>query len=148
MESITGDDLLSLANEPLPVDSVVVGAPLNKRVWAQGLTALERSKWERSLLKKNAEKVDGRRVERARGTLLARCLIKGKVNGEGSAPLDRTRLYNADDESTVERLMKLPASVVEPIYDLCRALSGIGDKELDDLGKLSDETPSSDSASS
>ena len=151
MDSITGDDLLSLANRPLPVEHIDVGAPLNKRVWCQGLTALERSKWERTFLKKHAEKVDGRQVERARGTLLARCIIKGEVpsDKEGAPPvIDRTLLYNANDESVVNRLLKLPASIVEPIYDMCRALSGIGDKEISELGKLSDETPTSDSASS
>ena len=130
------DDLLDLARKPLPIDSVTVPG-LKEPVWCQGLSALERSKYERGFMKKHVEKVDPRRVELARGTLLTLCVIKGEK--------DRTRKYRPEQ---AEQIVKLPALVIEPVFDLCRKLSGIGEKELDELDALSAETQSSDSASS
>lgn len=130
------DSLLQLADQPLPVDKVYVAA-INEDIWCQGLTALDRSRWERSFLKKNSGKFDPYKSERARGSLLALCIIKGEH--------DRARRYSSTD---VETLMKLSATVIEPIYDLCRRLSGIGDKDADDLEQGSVETAATDSASS
>lgn len=130
------DSLLSLADKPLPIDKVHV-REIGEDVWCQGLTALGRSKWERSFLKKNSSKYDQRSSERARGSLLALCVIKSET--------DRSLRYSSAD---IEQLMKLSATVIEPIYDKCRELSGIGDKDADDLEQASAETVVSDSASS
>jgi hypothetical protein len=133
-EFITAQDLLAAADSPLPTESLYVPA-LKKSVWCQGLTATDRSRWERSFVRKN--KVDPKLIVQARAALLVLCVIK--------SPEDRTRLYGEHDK---EKLGRVPAVVIEPIYDLCRKLSGIGDDVVEELDSLSAETPTSDSASS
>lgn len=136
MEDSSGDDLLRAADSPLPIGSVDI-AELNKRIWCQGLTALDRGKWERSFLRRDGSKVDPRKMLNARGSLLALCIIKGEK--------DRTLRYGPEN---VETLVRLSAVIVEPIYDLCRKLSGIGEKDVEDLEQRSAEAGGSGSSSS
>jgi hypothetical protein len=131
---ITADDLLHAADAPLPVDSVFV-PQLQKTVCCQGLSSIDRSRWERSFVRKN--QVDPKLIVKARAALLVLSVIK--------SPEDRTRLYTENDK---DKLGRVPAVIIEPIYDLCRKLSGIGDDAVEELEQLSAETTGSDSASS
>lgn len=135
MDSISRDDLLTAGDAPLPVDSVYI-SELKKHVHVQGLSAIDRSRWERSFLRRDGSKVDPRKMLHARGSLLALCIVDG--------PEKRQRLYTAED---AERLGKMPAIIMEPIYDLCRRLSGIGEKDVEELEQLSAAGDGSGSAS-
>jgi len=134
MDYISGDDLLLVGDQPLPVDSVFI-PELKKRVCCQGLSALSRSRFERSFVRR--EKVDQRKILHARGTLIALCVIK--------SPEDRTLMYRPEQ---AEQLGKMPAVIMEPIYDLCRKLSGIGEKDIEELEQLSAAADGSASATS
>ena len=141
MEFVTREDLIKAANSvesPLPCEKLF-SPHLNKTVWVQGLTALQKGKFEESLVKGHAgrRRVDSGRAANARALLAVRCLVKSDV--------DRTRLF-ADSEADL--IANLPAVVLGPIFDLCQKLSGSSDEEMDELEKLSAEAGSTDSASS
>src|SRR4051812_39887419 len=104
----TRNDLLEAAAQPLPVDSVVI-PQLKKTFWCQGLSSINRSRWERSFVRHN--KVDARLIVKARAALLVLCLIDD--------PESRKRLYGDED---TDQLGKVPAVIIEPLYDMCRKL--------------------------
>ncbi len=131
MEYISGDDLLNAGE--VPVDSVHL-PQLKKDVCCQGLTALGRSRWERSLVRRDGSKVDPRKMLHARGMLIALCVVNN--------PTERKLVYRPEQ---AEQLSNMPAIIMEPIYDLCRKLSGIGDKDVEELEQLSAEEDGSDS---
>lgn len=126
----TADDLRQAAAGPLPIDKVY-SSTLKKWFWCQGLNSLSRSKWERSFMRRG-QIADGKLVQ-ARATLLVRCVVNNDQ--------ERKPLYT---ESDVEMLGKVPAVIIEPIYDLCRKLSGIGQDQVEELEQLSAESPNSD----
>lgn len=130
----TAADLLAAADQPLPIDKVY-SPQLKKWFWCQGLSSLARSKWERSFMRRG--QVDPRRIIEARASLLILCVVNDDVA--------RKKLYSDDDR---EKLGKVPAVIIEPIYDLCRKLSGIGDDAVEELEQLSAETAGSGSATS
>lgn len=125
MDFISRDDLLTAGDQPLPLDSVYI-PELKKHVCVQGLSAIERSRWERSFLRRDGSKVDPRKMLHARGSLLALCIVDG--------PQTRQKVYRQED---AERLGTMAAVIMEPIYDLCRRLSGIGEKDVEELEQLS-----------
>jgi len=114
----------------------------NMRVLVWGLTATEREAWELSTMKVvDQEDVDNVRkktyeaeMEDFRLKLLVRC-IRDEA-GE--------RIFG-DDE--IAALGAKNAAVIERLHDVARRLSGITDKDVDELAKNLEGAPSDGSAS-
>jgi hypothetical protein len=135
MQEATRDDLLKAAQQAPPI-GYIDSPQLKRRIWCQGLTAYERGKWEGSFLKGRGSK-QKLVTTNARAALIVRCIIKSET--------DTARLYTEEDAIALGRL---PAVIIEPIYDKCRELSGVGEEAAEELEQLSAATTTSDSASS
>lgn len=135
---ITAEDLFAAAKGPQPIEKLYLGF-LRKWAWCQGLSGVERGRWENSFVKGRGDKrrVDPERAANARALLAVKCLVNN--------PEDRRRLFT--DEDAI-RLGKLPSVVLNPIYEKCQQLSGVGDDDIEELERLSVAADPSGSASS
>lgn len=139
-EFISASDLLQAAADPnaLPVEPIFI-QPLNKWACVVGLSAVDRGRWENSFVKGRGDKrrVDPERAANARATLAVKCLVNNET--------ERKRLFS---DAEAAQLGKLPATILNPIYELAQRLCGVSDEDIDDLEKLSAGAGVSDSASS
>ena len=139
MEFFSVDDLRAATEEPQPIERILLPAPINKWGWVQGLSALERTRYEFLFTKGagDSRRTDYTKMLNARALLAVRCLVKG--------PEDRTRLLTDADAAW---LGKLSGALMEPLYDLCRKLSGMSKADMAELEQLSTEEDPSAPASS
>lgn len=137
MEFFTRDELLAAAAQAQlpaePVDITLNGKA--GRVWVQGMTGTARDAWERSLIVGRGKRRD-MNTDNVRARLAVRCLVESP----GGA-----RLFT-DDQATL--LGKLPAAVLQPIFERAQRLCGVSDEDLDELGKSSSSESGNDSPSS
>lgn len=125
-EFFSAEELIAAASKPqLPCEPVELALNgVTKSVWVQGLSGIERDKWETSLVKQkgNRRKVD---TENIRAKLATKCLVD-KPGG--------SRLFN-DAQATL--IGQLPVQQLQKVYEMAQRLSGVSDEDVDELGQLS-----------
>ena len=105
-----------LETNDLPLEAVEV-PEWKTTVYMRGMTAIERDHWELSIYEAKGIKMEN---IRARLVVLTICDENGN------------RLFN-DDE--VEKLGKKNAKVINRLFEIAQRLSGIGSKDVEELGK-------------
>ena len=98
------------------------------------LTGRERDEWEASLAVQRGKQMVPD-VANMRAKLAARCII-----GEDGEPLFT--------QSDVHALGDLSAAALDRVFEVASRLSGLNEKDLEDLGKPSENGPSGGSTSS
>jgi hypothetical protein len=131
--SLSRADLLAAAAQPLPREEMHV-PELGGSVWIRAMSGTERDAWEKSLLtgKGKNRDIDTTNV---RAKLVARCL----VDSAGA------RLLEPSDAAV---LGGLRADVLNRMFEKAQRLNGVGDGDIDELGKASALVDGSDSPSS
>jgi hypothetical protein len=125
---LTAEHFFSDAAKALPIEKVYVPA-LGGFSYVRGMSGKGRGSWEQSLVRRG--KVDARN---ARASLAARCL----VNHDGK------RLFN---DEQADALGDIRVDILQPIFEVAQRLSGVSDKDIDELGKSSAAAGSNDSSS-
>ena len=135
MEFFSKDELLAAAaSAALPCEQVELTlGTVTKSVWVQGMSGTGRDAWEKSLIVGRGKRRDVN-TENVRAKLAARCL----VDQPGGS-----RLFT-DSEAVL--LGKLPAAVLNRIFEKAQRLSGVSDEDIDELGKSSAAASSEDSS--
>ena len=105
-----------LETNDLPLEAVEVHE-WKTTVYMRGMNASERDHWEMSIYENKGIKMDN---IRARLVVLTLCDESGN------------RLFN-DEE--VEKLGKKNAKVINKLFEIAQRLSGIGQKDVEELGK-------------
>lgn len=121
-----------LAANDLPRERVTV-PEWGVDVWVRTLTGRERDAFEAAVFQTKGKDVQVK-LENARANLVARCLVD-----ESGA-----RVFTDGD---VAALGGKSALVLSRLYDVASRLNGLGDKEIEELGKVSEDDPSVSSGS-
>lgn len=129
-KTLSKEDLLSSKAQTPDIEPVDLPS-LGGRVFVRGMSARQRGDWEQTLVR--GKKVDARN---ARASLAAACLVTDETGA--------TRMFS-DEEATI--LGKTRADILQPIFDVAQRLSGVSDKDVDELGKSSGAGDSADSSS-
>lgn len=120
MALITKEQLLGAK----PPEEEVQIQELGGSVWVRGLTAAERDEWEKSWFEKQGNK-SVLVQKNLRGGLVARCLIEGKGGKRMCTDADAVALGEAW------------SVVIDRTYAVCARLSGVTQRDEDELGKAS-----------
>lgn len=131
--ALTKADFLAAAEKPREIEPIDV-PQLGGTVYVRAMTGIERDAWEKSLVVIRGKKVTPS-TDNVRARLLVRCLC-----GE-----DGALLFGEGDALA---LGGLPASILAPLYDKAQKLNGVGDAEIEELGKDSAPAAGSDSPTS
>jgi len=131
MARITKEGLRQRAATAPPRETVTCG---EDEYLLQGMTGRQRDRWETSLVVRRGKSREVN-TENVRATLLCQCLIND----------DGTRLLSDGD---AEWLGDLRADDADRLCDVAKRLSGIGEKDIEELGKPSTEAGGSGSPSS
>ncbi len=132
VQALTMAELLAATQLPRErVDVPELGA--GKFIWVQGMSGTDRDAFEASLSK--GPKGERRNVLNFRARLCALCCI----NEDGS------RMFTATE---VEALGRVRSDILTRIVTVGQRLSGISDKDADELGKNSDDPAASVGSSS
>ena len=129
MDTLSREALLAAAAATALPREVIDIPDLGGKVIVQGMSGAQRDAWEISLVRGRGKK---RRVDasNARARLAVRCIVKE----------DGTRVFSDEDAA---QLGRLPAHILQPIYEAAQRLSGVSDEDVDDL-----EQPSGSEAGS
>lgn len=107
-----------------PPEEEVQIPELNGSIWVRGLMATERDEWEKSWFELQGKK-NVLTQKNMRGGLVARCAITGP-GGE--------RMFTDAEAAAVGQGW---AVVIDRAYTVCARLSGVTQKDEDELGKAS-----------
>lgn len=122
--------LLKAASQSLPIEKVDV-PELGGFVYVRGMSGTERDGWETSLIVRKG-KNQSINTENVRAKLLVRVLCDESG----------TRLF---DNGDAVALGGLRVDVLTSLYEVAQRLSGVSDKDVDELGKASAPADGSDS---
>ena len=121
--ALTREQLLT----PVAVAKEEVFIPeLNDSVWVKGMTAAERSKFERTF-----QTPDGKSNKRRTLQVRERLCIASCVDENGAV------LFTQDD---IDALGRQSGSVIERIVNVAQRLCGMSDQDVEDMAKNSEET--------
>lgn len=132
MAAMTGEALLGVTTLPKERLMLPELGP-DMYVWVRGMSGKARDAFEASLTK--GPRGQRRNVENFRARLAGLCLI----NEDGSV------MYSADQ---IEQLGNIRSDVLTKIVEVAQRLSGISEKDADELGKSSDAPAASAGSSS
>lgn len=117
----------------LPKESVVIHELGGEVVWVWGLTGAQRDAFESTMTVQR-----GKKTERNLANIRARMLVLTLHDADGA------RLFT---DAETEAVGNLPATVLDPLFDVARRLSGMTPEDVDELGKGSESAPPAPSLS-
>lgn len=100
-------------------------------VFVRGMTGIERDIYEESMIRQRGRNTE-LNLKNARAKLVALCTVDKEGN----------RLFGDED---VKELGKLSAKALDRVYAVAQELSGISDKDIEEITKNSEEESGGDS---
>lgn len=129
--TLTRDDILKRAND-LPHERVFV-KELGGEVIVRGMTGAQRDQFEASMLEL-----------RGRKQILKLNNVRARLIQQTAVDEDDKLLFR---EADIHMIGQLPATAIEPLFDVARRLSALTEADLDELGKNSESGQSDGSPS-